>query len=173
MLALMFPTHVAMGYLIGVYSRLPVVYLVVGSALPDLLDRPLYYLGVTPLPHTVGHSLFVAVPVCALAVYFWGDRGVALAVGWLAHLLTDALNVLTTQGPAMAPYYVLYPLERPDTRRDLWTVTIELPVTDVTHTVTPVVLGAETVLLAAAGWVCYRRGKAKGVFPHPRNHEPE
>lgn len=158
MLALMFPSHVAMGYLIGVLSRYPIAYLVLGSALPDLIDRPLYWLGLTPLPHTIGHSLFVAVPVSLVAIYLLGDRGIAFAIGWLVHLATDVLNVLTTQGPARAPYYVLYPLERPTGQLDLWTYTIALPVTDITHTVHPGLFTLELVILGAATALVLRRG---------------
>jgi len=149
MLLLMFPTHAAVGYLFGVYSRYPVAPLVVGSVLPDLVDRPLYWLGVTPLPHSVGHSLFVALPVGVVLAVLLGPRGVAFAIGWLAHILTDVLNVLTTQGPELAPYFALYPLSRPETTTSFGTVTVVTPLVDTTHTVHPVVLGLE---LLALGW---------------------
>lgn len=149
MLLLLFPTHAVVGYLLGVYSRFPVAPLVVGSVLPDLVDRPLFWLGVTPVPHSVGHSLFVALPVGVALALVFGPRGVALALGWLGHILTDMLNVLTTQGPAVAPYYGLYPLSRPEATESFNTVTVVTPVIETGHTVHPVVLGLELLVI---GW---------------------
>ncbi len=150
MLQLMFPTHLAIGYLLGIYSRYPIAYLVLGSALPDLVDRPLYWLGLMPFTHTVGHSIAVAVPVCVVAIAFFGQRGVALAIGWLAHIATDVLNVVTSQGLSMAPYYVLYVAPPPDEPVVDTAMTIVLPVTDITHTAHPIVLLVEFVILCWA-----------------------
>lgn len=158
MLHLLFPTHLAVGYLAGAYSRFPVAYLVLGSALPDVVDRPLYWLGLTPFTHTVGHSLAVAVPACAVAVALFGRRGVAFAIGWLLHVATDFLNVLTTRGLSATPYYVLYlgppPAEREAVAFDA--VTVSLPFTGISHTAHPVVLLLEVVLLCWAAAVLLR-----------------
>lgn len=154
---MMFPAHLAMGYLIGAYSRYPIPYLVAGSALPDLVDRPLYWLGLTPLPHTVGHSLVVAVPASVVLVYLFDQRGSAFAIGWLGHIATDILNILTTQGPAIAPFYGLYPISRPAGEDIFTAITIELPVTDITHTLHPGMLVAELVLVGWALLLFYRR----------------
>ncbi|MDG5760143.1 hydrolase [Natronococcus sp. A-GB1] len=149
MLHLTFPTHLAMGYLLGVYSRFPVAYLVVGSALPDLVDRPLYWLGLTPFTHTVAHSIAVAVPASLVLTRLFGRRGAALSLGWLLHIGTDFLNVATTQGLSTTPYYVFFLGPPSDEREAFETVTIVLPVTDVTHTLHPVVLALEVAVL---GW---------------------
>ncbi|MFU8866876.1 hydrolase [Natronococcus sp.] len=150
MLHLTFPTHLAVGYLLGVYSRFPVAYLVVGSVLPDLVDRPLYWLGLTPFTHTVAHSIAVAVPAGLVLIRLFGRRGAALSLGWLVHIGTDFLNVTTTQGLAATPYYVLYLGPPPDEREAFETVTIVLPATDVTHTLHPVVLALEVAVLSWA-----------------------
>lgn len=167
MLLLMFPTHLAVGYLIGVYSRYPVAYVVVGSAVPDLVDRPLYWLGITPFSHTLAHSLVVAVPVCAVLVYFLGDRGVAVAIGWLVHILTDFLNVLTTQGLSVTPYYVVY-FSPPATIEPVYaTLTVTLPYTGIRHVVHPAVLVAELVVLGWAVVILARRNRNAAREPDP------
>ena len=158
MLHLLFPTHLAMGYLLGVYSRFPIAYLVLGSALPDVVDRSLFWLGLTPFTHTVAHSFAVAIPVCIGVSYLYGRPGVALSIGWLLHLVTDFLNVVTTQGLAMTPYYVLYLTQPPEETYVYTTVTISLPVTDVAHVAHPGVVLFELVLIGWALGVLFRRG---------------
>jgi hypothetical protein len=96
----LFATHLAAAALVGARTRLSPWWLVLGAAVPDLVDKPLASLGVVDLFHTVGHSallLVVAVPL-ALA----GPRGAAVAVGWASHLLLDALHVVVNGRPADA-----------------------------------------------------------------------
>ncbi|TQQ79080.1 metal-dependent hydrolase [Halonotius roseus] len=124
---MLFPTHLVVAAGIGVVSRLRATrtaaatavsmpsqsplslgWLVVGAALPDLIDKPLGMAGVTELFHSVGHSA-VLLPV-AIAVALAGRRGVALvsgrglalAVGWASHLFLDALHVVINGRPSDA-----------------------------------------------------------------------
>ena len=121
---MLFPTHLVVAVGLGVGSRLraassavpartsqpplSVGWLVVGAALPDVIDKPLGLAGVTELYHSVGHSalgLLVAV-VVALAsqrgVGVAGRRGLSLAVGWGSHLFLDALHVVVNGRPSDA-----------------------------------------------------------------------
>lgn len=64
-----------------------------GAALPDLLDKPPWLLGLT-VGRTVGHSLLFAVPVVLASWLLARSRGrptlgVAFAVGVASHLATD------------------------------------------------------------------------------------
>lgn len=112
---MLFPTHLVVAAGIGVGSRLRAVasvsstgtasqpplsigWLVVGAALPDLVDKPLGMSGVTELYHSVGHSALVlpAMVIVALA----NRRGLALAVGWGSHLFLDALHVVINGRPS-------------------------------------------------------------------------
>ncbi|AGB36901.1 hypothetical protein [Natronococcus occultus] len=170
MLHLTFPTHLAMGYLLGVYTRFPIAYLVVGSALPDLVDRPLYWLGLTPFSHTVAHSIAVAVPAGLVLTRLFGRRGAALSLGWLVHIATDFLNVATTQGLSATPYYVLFLGPPPGEREAFETVTIVLPVTDITHTLHPVVLALEVIVL---GWAVVTILRERNVLTRVRGAESD
>jgi len=121
----LFPTHLVVAAGIGVVSRLraassteaaqqlPVSsreaapqlslslgWLVVGAALPDLIDKPLGIAGVTELYHSIGHSALV-VPVMAV-VALADRRGLALAVGWGSHLVLDAVHVIINGRPSDA-----------------------------------------------------------------------
>ncbi len=96
--------HLAVGYLCyAVYSRwrydrLPAgeatVIAVIGAAIPDLLDKPLYWLGIVPVGRTLGHSLLFVLPLVGI-VWILAKRAgrrelaVAFAVGILSHIATD------------------------------------------------------------------------------------
>ena len=108
----LFATHLLAAALLGRARGLPVPALVVGAALPDLVDKPLASLGVVDLFHTVGHSALLA-PVFLL-VALRGPRGVALALGWGSHLLLDALHIVVNGRPTDA-YFLGWPLVEPPT----------------------------------------------------------
>jgi len=93
----LFPTHLLAGALLGRASRLSTPWVVVGAAVPDVLDKPLALIGVVDLFHSVGHSVFLAALFVPLALYSRG--GFAAAVGWGSHLLLDALHVVVNGRP--------------------------------------------------------------------------
>jgi len=107
---MLFPTHLLAAAVLGRVSRLSPLWLVVGTALPDAVDKPLATVGVVDLYHSVGHSallLAVAVPVALT-----GRTGLALAVGWGLHLLLDALHVVVNSRPGDA-VFLLWPVAVP------------------------------------------------------------
>jgi len=107
---MLFPTHLLAAAVLGRLSGLSPLWLVVGTALPDVIDKPLASLGITALYHSVGHSallLVVAVPVALT-----GRHGLALAVGWALHLLLDAAHVVINGRPGDAVFLV-WPLAVP------------------------------------------------------------
>lgn len=97
--------HLAVGYLVySVAHRvgvgrppdgLPALVLVVGTQLPDLIDKPAnWWFGFLD-GRGAAHSLLVVVPLCALVVLYARRHereppGVALGVGVLTHVLGDA-----------------------------------------------------------------------------------
>ncbi len=96
--------HLAVGYLCwAAYTRYerneppaqaPTVAVLLGAAIPDLIDKPLYAAGVVDVGRTVGHSLFFVLTLVA-AVWFVtrrldrGRLGLAFAVGLFSHIVTD------------------------------------------------------------------------------------
>ncbi len=96
--------HLVVGYCCyAAYTRLdrgeppsaaPAGVAVVGAAIPDLLDKPLYSAGVVPVGRTIGHSLLFAVPfvllLWLLARRFDRARlGIAFGIGYGSHLAAD------------------------------------------------------------------------------------
>lgn len=94
---MLFPTHLLAAALLGRATTLSSRWLLVGAALPDIVDKPLAMAGVVELYHTIGHSavlLLVAVPLAR-----YSRAGAAAAVGWGSHLLLDALHVVVNGRP--------------------------------------------------------------------------
>ncbi|KTG08407.1 hypothetical protein AUR64_19450 [Haloprofundus marisrubri] len=96
-----FPAHLALGYLLGVRSRLLLGWCLLGAALPDIIDKSLGLSGVLPAYQTVSHSIFGLVVVVTALHTAVDDStyraGVAFAVGWLSHLGADLFQ-LTLDG---------------------------------------------------------------------------
>ena len=106
--------HLAFGYLLfSVIGHLrprfdpddrAAVALLVFTQFPDLVDKPLaWVLGVFPSGQSVAHSVFVAVPVAAAALVVGGRSGravggLAVAVGYLSHLIGDLAYPVLTGG---------------------------------------------------------------------------
>ncbi|WP_224448753.1 metal-dependent hydrolase [Haloprofundus salilacus] len=98
--------HAALGYLLyrlcswqreWRLSDGPVIALAIGTQFPDLVDKPLAWtFGVIPSGRSLTHSLISAAIVLAIILYITRKRnreplGIAFAVGYLGHLLGDAL----------------------------------------------------------------------------------
>lgn len=107
----MFPWgHLAVGYLVFAFltqfryrrpqTAAALVALAVGTQLPDLVDKPFaWYLNVLVSGRSLGHSLFVALLLCGLAValarrYDRSLAGIAFSCGYLTHLAADGLYPL-------------------------------------------------------------------------------
>lgn len=107
--------HLAVGYLmvsgvIRVTSGKPpdrkmVVLVVLGTQLPDLIDKPLAVLlgGAVATGRTVGHSVLVSVPVLLCLAFIFRDERRRLvhmavfAIGYLVHPFVDA-SIFLVQG---------------------------------------------------------------------------
>jgi len=96
-------------------SALAVGFVVLGSQLPDLIDKPLgWVFHVLPSGASMAHSLVFAVPVCLLVLAWraWRgapDQGVAFAVGYLLHLPADSYYPVVLGGQPK-PYIMFWPI---------------------------------------------------------------
>lgn len=91
---MLFPTHLLAGYALGRLTDRPVAWLVVGAALPDVVDKPLATVGVVDLFHSLGHSAFALAGLAVVAALAGRPEPEALAVGVGSHLLLDAGHVV-------------------------------------------------------------------------------
>lgn len=96
-------------------GRRAIVAVLVGSQLPDLVDKPLAWeLSVLPTGRSLGHSLLFAVPVIAVVLVVARRRerafaGVAFGVGYLTGILTDVPGEVFS-GEFSRATFLVYPL---------------------------------------------------------------
>lgn len=101
----------------------PVAALLVGSLLPDVIDKPLaWQLSLFDTGWGIAHSVFVAVAVSAGAYAVARRRdvdrvGAAFGVGYLLHLVGDVVPASLSRGRLYAEP-VLWPFGNPQTRHD-------------------------------------------------------
>ena len=108
---MLFPTHLVVAALFGRWSRLSAAWLVAGAALPDVVDKPLGMLGVFDLFQTVGHSALTLV-VLGVPLARHSRAGRALVVGWVSHLLLDAVHMVLNGRPEHT-LFLAWPLAVP------------------------------------------------------------
>ena len=73
-------------------KRLPAIPLVLGTLLPDIIDKPLYYARLSPYiscTRTFGHTGLLLVALTAAAFAFRSRALAALSAGVATHLLLD------------------------------------------------------------------------------------
>lgn len=107
---MLFPTHLLAAASLSRVTPLSAPWLVVGAAVPDLIDKPLGLLGVTALFHSVGHSLILS--VIAVPVALSGRAGLAITTGWASHIALDVVHVIVNGRPADA-LFAFWPLTSP------------------------------------------------------------
>ena len=107
---MLFLTHLLAAAILGRVSRLSPLWLVVGTAVPDVVDKPLAMVGVTTLYHSVGHSVLLVIVALPLALS--GRAGLSAALGWALHLSLDALHVVLNGRPGDA-VFLLWPAVTP------------------------------------------------------------
>lgn len=101
---MLFPTHLAAGYVTGRLTGRAVPLVVLGAALPDLVDKPLATGGMVDLYHTVGHSGFVLVALGAATALSGREELRAVTVGVASHLALDAGHVVLNGRAADAAF---------------------------------------------------------------------
>ena len=108
---MLFPTHLIGGYVSSRLFKQPVVLVVLGAALPDIIDKPLGILEVANYYHSVGHSIFTVLLLILVGIKF--RQLIPIALGWTIHILQDALHILVNRGLENISF-MFYPLLFPD-----------------------------------------------------------
>lgn len=162
------PGHVTVAYLVGrhregarVSALVALAPVIFGALLPDLIDKPVFLLRLSPHGRTVGHAYWIWGFLAALWMIAWARRlrradwlG-GLVLGGVSHLLTDLVDDLVdgfqTSGYAWSTWGLWPWLDADDV---YWRVPHLLPRS--TSMVT--VLEVATVLGTCAWLVLRRRG---------------
>lgn len=170
--------HLAVGYFVyAAYTRywhdrhpvgLPVVVLTVATQLPDLLDKPLAYnVGVLPGGRSLAHSLFVAVPLCLVALEYarrhdgWrADAGIGFIIGYVTHVVGDSLHSVVALEVAELTFLAWPLLEPPAYETNSFETHVERFVESgaevTTGTVTPFLLEWVLFGLMVILWLSHR-----------------
>lgn len=72
----------------------PTLVAVFAAVLPDLIDQPLWLVGITSVGRTAAHSLFGTIAIVGVVVFIARRRGrldfgVAFAIGYVSHIAAD------------------------------------------------------------------------------------
>jgi len=96
------------------HHHLPWLALAVGILLPDLIDKPLYYSGLSSYfscTRMFGHTAILTIAVCGVAVLRNAPGMLALGVGMATHIVLDvAVEFLLDGGPGAAWIALTWPL---------------------------------------------------------------
>lgn len=102
--------------------RLPVKPLLLGTLLPDLIDKPLYYglswatgrrgfdIGLISGTRTFGHTILFTAAIAAYAAERRSKAAAAVALGCATHLLLDALTDVVVRRPGFSLRVFAWPL---------------------------------------------------------------
>lgn len=105
-----------------VRRKLPLKPLLVGTLLPDLIDKPLYYglswatgkrgvaLGLISGTRTFGHTILFAASLAAYAAARRSKIAAAVAAGCVTHLILDALTDAVVRRPDFSFGVFAWPL---------------------------------------------------------------
>jgi hypothetical protein len=96
------------------HRRLPAWPLAIGMLLPDLIDKPLYYAGISDFitsTRTFGHTGLLCLAMFGLSYLLRKRILTALALGMATHLLLDfVMDRLSGNGPSSTLIAVAWPL---------------------------------------------------------------
>lgn len=108
---MLFGTHLIGGYIAARVSKMPVALVILGAALPDIIDKPLGILEIAPHYHSIGHSVFTV--MILLLVGFKFRDFLPVVIGWSVHIFQDALHIFINRGIEKTTF-VFYPAMFPD-----------------------------------------------------------
>ena len=151
--------------------KLPLKWVLIGTILPDLIDKPLYYgavlatgkhaaeIGLISCTRTIGHTALFLFALSFIAFVRKSTLFAALTIGVATHLVLDGfqdywfLRVLHFEGESSLVLAALYPFYR--------TYFGTMPFDTLTeHLETlgrPMTLGAEIVGIAILGWDYWKK----------------
>ena len=104
--------HIGISILLASLLYIPVAGALIGSLAPDIVDKTLFVLGISPCSRFFAHSIFFG-PLLASAVFIATRRkdiAIAVLFGSYVHLLEDAMNFLPLLYPLMKYNFYCPPL---------------------------------------------------------------
>ena len=86
--------HIGITLLFGTLLSLSILALIIGSMIPDIIDKPLQLLGITSSGRFIGHTLFMGLIVSGISFLILRKKFVSISLlfGVWFHLLQDAMD---------------------------------------------------------------------------------
>jgi hypothetical protein len=86
--------HVGIILLIGTLLSLSIFPLIVGSILPDIIDKPFQLLGILTYGRFIGHTLFMGLVISGISFLIFRKKliSISLLFAYWFHLLEDTQN---------------------------------------------------------------------------------
>lgn len=86
--------HLGITLLVGMLLSLPIIPVIIGVLLPDVIDKTLFTLGILPCGRSFAHNIFFGPIVASLVFVLTRRKNIAIPIlfGLYMHLLEDAKN---------------------------------------------------------------------------------
>lgn len=88
----MFPLgHIGFTAFLANFLSLSIIFSIIGSQIPDLIDKPLHLLGIIPNSRNIGHTLFMSGLIFISSYIITKKKNISfsLAFGSIMHLFED------------------------------------------------------------------------------------
>jgi hypothetical protein len=84
--------HIGITLFFGTLLSLSIFSLIIGSILPDLIDKPFQLLGISTSGRFIGHTLFMGLLISGISFLIFRKKSVSISLlfGHWFHLLQDA-----------------------------------------------------------------------------------
>jgi hypothetical protein len=104
--------HIGITAFVGSFLSLSLFIVLIGSLMPDIIDKTLFLLGLTNTGRFIGHTLLLGILFSLIAHIIFRKKLVSLSLlfGYLFHLLEDATNFVPWFFPFVNYNFSAYPI---------------------------------------------------------------
>jgi hypothetical protein len=103
--------HIGLTVLFGTLISLSIFSLIIGSILPDIIDKPFQLIGASPSGRFIGHTLFMGIVVSGISFLIIRKKSISISLlfGQWFHLLQDAQHFVPWFYPFINYDFPSYP----------------------------------------------------------------
>ena len=104
--------HIGISVFLGSFLSLTLFVVLIGTMIPDIIDKTLYLLGLTNTGRFIAHTLFLGILISLIVHLVFRKKLVSISIwsGYLLHLLEDATHFVPWFYPFVNYDFSAYPL---------------------------------------------------------------
>jgi len=104
--------HIGITAFVGSFLSLSLFIVLIGSLMPDIIDKTLFLLGLTNTGRFIGHTLFLGILFSLITHLIFRKKLVSLSLlfGYWFHLLEDVTNFVPWFFPFVNYNFSAYPI---------------------------------------------------------------